>query len=64
MISFLIIAICFLSDNDINWFCNKLGILDEIVEEYTIKPPAEENNINNINEENYENNNNNINNNA
>ena len=54
----------FLSANDINWFCNQLGITDEIVEEYTIKPPAEENNINNINEENYENNNNNINNNA
>ena len=52
----------FLSANDINWFCNQLGITDEIVEEYTIKPPAEENNINNINEENYENNN--INNNA
>ncbi len=53
----------FLSANDINWFCNQLGITDEIVEEYTIKPPPEENNINNINEENYENNDNNINNN-
>ena len=52
----------FLSANDINWFCNQLGITDEIVEEYTIKPPPEENNINNINEEIYENNN--INNNA
>ena len=54
----------FLSDNDINWFCNKLGILDEIVEEYTIKPPPEEgnnniNNINNINNENEINTNNN-----
>ena len=53
----------FLSANDINWFCNQLGITDEIVEEYTIKPPPEENNINNINKENYENNDNNINNN-
>ena len=52
----------FLSANDINWFCNQLGITDEIVEEYTIKPPPEENNNNNINQENYENNDNNINN--
>ena len=51
----------FLSCNDINWFCNQLGILDEVVEEYTIKPPPEEgnNNINNINNENEINTNNN-----
>ena len=54
----------FLSANDINWFCNQLGITDEIVEEYTIKPPPEDNNNNNINEENYDNNDNNINNNV
>ena len=49
----------FLSSNDINWFCNTLGIMDEIVEEYTIKPPSEEeeNNINNENENNNNNNN-------
>ena len=55
----------FLSGNDINWFCNQLGILDEVVEEYTIKPPPEEennnnnNNINNENEINTNSNNNN-----
>ena len=54
----------FLSANDINWFCNQLGITDEIVEEYTIKPPPEENNNNNISEEIYENNDNYINNNV
>ena len=54
----------FLSCNDVNWFCNQLGITDEIVEEYTIKPPNEEtNNNNNNNNENNENIINNINNN-
>ena len=50
----------FLSCNDVNWFCNQLGITDEIVEDYTIKPQNEEdanniennNNINNINNNN------------
>ena len=36
----------FLSCNDVNWFCNQLGITDEIVEDYTIKPPNEGNNNN------------------
>ena len=40
----------FLSCNDVNWFCNQLGITDEIVEEYSIKPPPEETNNNNFNE--------------
>ena len=39
----------FLSCNDVNWFCNQLGITDEIVEEYSIKPPENTNNNNNIN---------------
>ena len=54
----------FLSCKDVNWFCDKLGITDEIVEEYTIKPPPEEEN-NNINNENNDNiDENNINNNS
>ena len=40
----------FLSCNDVNWFCNQLGITDEIVEEYSIKPPPEEENNNTFNE--------------
>ena len=40
----------FLSNNDVIWYCNQMGIMDEITEQYTIKPPEEnDNNINNIN---------------
>ena len=40
----------FLSNNDIVWYCNQMGIMDEISEDYTIKPPDEDNNNeNNIN---------------
>ena len=47
----------FLSCNDVNWFCNQLGITDEIIEEYSIKPPEDENeNIENNNENNINNN--------
>ena len=47
----------FLSCNDVNWFCNQLGITDEIIEEYSIKPPEDANeNIENNNENNINNN--------
>ena len=39
----------FLSNNDVIWYCKQMGILDEINEEYSIKPPDENNN--NINNE-------------
>ena len=47
----------FLSCNDVNWFCNQLGITDETIEEYSIKPPEDANeNIENNNENNINNN--------
>ena len=42
----------FLENNDVIWYCNQMGIMDEITEEYTIKPPEQDNNINNENNNN------------
>ena len=39
----------FLENNDVILYCNQMGIMDEITEEYTIKPPEQDNNINNEN---------------
>jgi hypothetical protein len=36
----------FLSNDEVIWFCNQLGIMDEIREEYSIKPSEEKNIIN------------------
>ena len=36
----------FLSNNDVIWYCNQMGIMDEVSEEYSIRPPDENNNIN------------------
>ena len=41
----------FLSNNDVIWYCKQMGIMDEIAEEYSIKPPEENDNNNNINNE-------------
>ena len=37
----------FLSNNDVIWYCNQMGIMDEISEEYSIRPPDDNDNNNN-----------------
>ena len=39
----------FLADQDVNWFCNQMGLLDEVYQDYVIKPPDDQNTLNNIN---------------